>query len=66
MSDSNFCSICGQRWNNHSGERCDEIAAQIENESDADEELEQAEHDGPEFGARLDDGFRMMSGFDDD
>lgn len=65
MGESNFCSICGQRWSRHSSERCDEIAEQLENEADFDEDVDGEEILGAEFGSRLDDGFRMMSDFDD-
>jgi hypothetical protein len=63
MSESNFCTICGQRWDCHSWERCNEIAEQLENEGDADEGPEHV--DPTEFGDRLQDGFQMMSDFDD-
>jgi hypothetical protein len=69
MRDSNFCSICGQPWTRHSWERCDEIAEQgeLEPEEKDDDEDEEEEPDAwSAFSSRLDDGFRMLSGFDED
>ena len=61
MAESNFCSICGQRWTRHSSDRCDEIAQQFENNDELEEEIEGEEIRWSQFGDRLDDGFRMMS-----
>jgi len=63
MSESNFCTICGQRWNCHSWERCDEIARRLESEAEPDDDPEDV--DLTEFGDRLQDGFEMLSDFDD-
>jgi hypothetical protein len=69
MGDSNFCFICGQPWTRHSWERCDEIAEQTELEDDQeddDEDQDEEEDEWSQFSSRLDDGFRMLSGFDEE